>query len=826
MFLTLLVALSQAPQPAPPVILRDYLVISGLSRAGRTPVRQDTLELQIVRGQFKLPVVGGKLTSPTGQERTWQAAQAKEDGSFEHQALRGGYAFAKVTSETARVAMLEASGHNMVYVNGEPRMGDPYSTGYVHLPVQLKQGENTFLFAVGRGSLKAKLTAPPAKVFFDTGDPTLPDLVLGEEGKKWAAVPVINTGSQTLRGLYVRSIPKRGKVVYTPIPAIGPMSVRKVGFEIAAQPIESMANMDVNLEIVRAKGAKDGASPVAKVTLGIRKVWETHKRTFVSEIDGSVQYYALNPAQSVTNPNYTWSQATVPSPALVLSLHGASVEAIGQASAYSSKSWAHIVCPTNRRPFGFDWEDWGRLDALEVLKIAQRDLETDPTRVYLTGHSMGGHGTWNMGVTFPNEFAAIAPSAGWVSFFSYGGGVRQSVDDPVGAILQRASNPSDTLALTTNLKDRGVYILHGDADDNVPVSEARTMKQKLTDLGFPFGYHEQPKAGHWWENSDEAGAECVDWPEMFDLFAHTRLAGPNEVRDIDFATFDPTTSTSNGWADIVTQIEPLKLSRLQLRLDPTIRRITGVTQNVAFMWVGFGKMPNGTKVSAKIDGQDLQFTTWAGGYASLIRENGKWRRATIEDTPGKNAVVGGLFKRAFDNKFILVYGTVGNAEENAWAKAKARFDAEQFWVRGNGSVPVLSDVEYAAILRYPDRNVILYGNADTNALWNAFLSHAPIKVRRGEIEIGARKLQGTGLSCQFLYPSQTKNMPMVGAVSGTGIEGMRLSDRMSYFTSGSAFPDVLVTSSKMLEQGLPGILAAGFFGNDWSVEKGDIAVRP
>ena len=108
-------------------------------------------------------------------------------------------------------------------------------------------------------------------------------------------------------------------------------------------------------------------------------------------------------------------------PGLVLTLHGAAVEAIGQAEAYAPKPGLHIVAPTNRRPYGFDWEDWGRLDALEVLDLAQRTLQTDPRRTYLTGHSMGGHGTWHLGVTFPDRFAAIAPSAGWISMMSYAG---------------------------------------------------------------------------------------------------------------------------------------------------------------------------------------------------------------------------------------------------------------------------------------------------------------------------------------------------------------------------------------------------------------------
>ena len=84
----------------------------------------------------------------------------------------------------------------------------------------------------------------------------------------------------------------------------------------------------------------------------------------------------------------------------------------GQARCYAPKSWGHVVAPTNRRRFGFDWEDWGRMDAMEVLEEAQARFGTDPRRTYLTGHSMGGHGTWNLGAHFPDRFAAIAPICG------------------------------------------------------------------------------------------------------------------------------------------------------------------------------------------------------------------------------------------------------------------------------------------------------------------------------------------------------------------------------------------------------------------------------
>jgi hypothetical protein len=48
---------------------------------------------------------------------------------------------------------------------------------------------------------------------------------------------------------------------------------------------------------------------------------------------------------------------------------------------------------------------------------------------------------------------------------------------------------------------------------------------------------------------------------------------------------------------------------------------------------------------------------------------------------------------------------------------------------------------------------------------------------------------------------------------------------MPYFVSGVHYPDVTVFRSSLYREGSKAVLAAGFFGNDWSVQRGDIAWR-
>lgn len=812
------VAQDEAPKPDP-FVLTEGLALPGVGYAGRSPVYYSPVVASLVDGSFKAPKPGVKVARTDGTQVEWRKVSADDKGWISEDNMA--YLFWTVESDIEQVVILRARGHSGVYVNGEPRGGDPYSYGYLRLPVRLLKGTNQFLFNTGRGRVQASLEATDRTLpYIHEQDFTLPNVVAGGSLDYVAGMVVVNPSKTAITVETGYSLGGRTHLSGAAIrvPALTSMKV-PVSFRVpeGLQP----GDHKVQLVLVAVGGQAENAellgSETHEMTVKVVEPLQPRNVTFRSRIDGSVQYYAVRPARVLPDAK--------DKPGIVLSLHGASVEARGQAGAYSSKSWCHIVCPTNRRPFGFDWEDWGRLDAFEVLSHAQSTLENDPTKVWLTGHSMGGHGTWTVGSHFPDKFAAIGPSAGWEDFWSYGGGASHPEELPVSEILTRAANPCRTLLRKHNYSQQGVYILHGDADDNVPVTQARKMRDVLKEFHTDLGYYEEPGAGHWWDRGHDGGADCLDWRPMFDMFSRRRLPRINEVQHVDFTTVCPEHSADCHWARIEMQDKQFAPSRVQIELFPNRGVLEGETENVVRMSLRVeGVASEREAVTIKLDKTEMTVPWPVGGRVHLGMADGAW---TVIDEPAadlKGPHRYGWFKNAFNRQFVYVYGASGTDAETSANLAKARYDAETWMYRGNGGFEIISDKDFVPAA-YDHRNVILVGNATNNSAWDKVLKDCPLRVDAGKVVIGTQVVEGDGLAMLFTYPRAGSNFASVGVIAGTGVEGIKLTEKLGYFVSGASFPDFILYSPEMLQNGTAGVVAAGFLGEDWSLERGDVAWR-
>ncbi|MBA4312862.1 MAG: alpha/beta hydrolase [Chlorobiaceae bacterium] len=791
-----------------------------------TIIAPNPVEANLALGNWNVPKEGKSVTFANGERHKWSAIIADSTGWFEDSVLTGCYLYFLVEMKKRSVMLLEAMGNEMVYINGVPRSGNAYGLKdnwepwepnfqYSLLPVMLEKGKNDFLFRCQRGRFKAKIYPPKKQVMFNTRDITIPDFIIGEKIGMYGAIVIINSSQEILQNLSIQSVIENGKQTELTAPIIQPQSVRKTGFYLNGDGIKNKRTTNVHLKLVRKIKDKIEILDTAIIPFRVVNSLDNHKETFISEIDGSVQYYGINPASDTCREK---------SQTLFLSLHGASVEAINQSGSYYPKTWGHIIAPTNRRPYGFNWEGWGRIDALEVLDIVKKKFKIDENRIYLTGHSMGGHGVWHIGSLYPDQFAAIGPSAGWISFWTYRFRGQNYLDTTdIRRMIRRATTPSETFQHVENYKQLGAYILHGSEDDNVYPEQSRMMVDELNKHNYKdFIYHEQKDVGHWWDLSDEPGVDCVDWAPMFDFFARHSRPEKEHIREINFTTSNPGVSAKNNWVMIDAQLEQLKMSSISVRFDPGVQRFAGITNNAARIAFDLDIFKMKDSVIIELDSQKVGKIPIAHNQQQIWLENkfGKWQTCS-EPTPNvKNSNRYGTLKETFRNRVIFVYGTHGSDEENKWAFNKARYDAEKFWYQGNGSIDIYADIDFNSS-KYPDCNIILYGNRNTNTAWKKLLDDSPVQVGNNFVTVGGKKIKGNQLGCIFVRPRKGTEKASVAVITGSGLVGMKLTTRIPYMNPGIGLPDFTLFNPQLITDGEKGIVGTGFFGLDWSVENGE-----
>jgi predicted peptidase len=112
-------------------------------------------------------------------------------------------------------------------------------------------------------------------------------------------------------------------------------------------------------------------------------------------------------------------------------------------------------------------EVWSNEKLLALLEHAQQTLRVDEHRIYLTGISMGGFGTWSLALERPEKFAAVIPICGGA--------------DTLAIILARLgyATPEKLAALKT----LPIWAFHGGKDPAVPVGESERAVEALKQCG-------------------------------------------------------------------------------------------------------------------------------------------------------------------------------------------------------------------------------------------------------------------------------------------------------------------------------------------------------
>ncbi len=145
----------------------------------------------------------------------------------------------------------------------------------------------------------------------------------------------------------------------------------------------------------------------------------------------------------------------------------------------SESFWSSMKVDRSKTPmvFGFDYSRPSNvplISSIEVVKKIIKEEHVDKGRVYVTGLSMGGMGTFEAVYKYPKLFAAALPICGGGDFEKYDKRVKKTL----------------------------FWVFHGDTDKAVDVKNSRDMVEKLKLIGAKVKYSEYPGVGHnSWDNA-------------------------------------------------------------------------------------------------------------------------------------------------------------------------------------------------------------------------------------------------------------------------------------------------------------------------------------
>jgi predicted peptidase len=214
---------------------------------------------------------------------------------------------------------------------------------------------------------------------------------------------------------------------------------------------------------------------------------------------------------------------------LIVFLHGSGergydpqrLTSIGLPQILQERSDVPFVVVSPQLPPGDGWNDKG-----EMIAALSDELEMqyaiDPQRVYLTGFSLGGFGTWALGLNSPHRFAALAPVAG---------GWEKSSDAVPANICDLATKP--------------IWVFHGAQDEIVKPAQSEVLVEALRACGSEVRYTLFPKATH-----AAGGVLPYRDSELYDWLLQQSLAGQAPIESsespIDLATPEITNTPLPG----------------------------------------------------------------------------------------------------------------------------------------------------------------------------------------------------------------------------------------------------------------------------------------
>jgi dienelactone hydrolase len=454
----------------------------------------------------------------------------------------------------------------------------------------------------------------------------------------------------------------------------------------------------------------------------------------------------------------------------------------------------------------------GDSDVLRCLAEAKKALSVDEDRVYLTGDSMGGWGTWNVSTRHPDLFAAIAPVFGGVDYHS------QMSEEQLAAL-----NPSERFwadkdsswSMADSLVNMPIYVHHGDRDAAVNVEWSRYGVRMLQRWGYDIRYQEYPGKVHEALGPGGNGDLSRAW-----FLEHRRNANPPKVR-IRSAELR---NASAYWVRVRQAASPLEFMVVDAEVvDRNVIRID--TQNVIHMEL--------TPKAPLVDLDRPMTVVWNGVKHQFqahpyILSTPDYRAAKLHKTPQ----LPGGGQDFFVTPFAVVIGTTSKDPEfRSLVRTRAQFFADS-WSRWQKFPPRVfddKDMKDEDIAKY---SLLLFGGPAENAVSAKLAGKLPVRVTKDAIRIDGKEFAVRDALLQMLYPNPRNPGRYVWLFTATSTQGMFHADPNVYNVGDWDYSivDGRIPARGVTASGQRLAVVSGMFDHNWRYSEalaieGDAEIR-
>lgn len=538
---------------------------------------------------------------------------------------------------------------------------------------------------------------------------------------------------------------------------------------------------------------------------------------YQSAVDDSIQPYAISlPAKFGKEPEKSWPLH------LVLHGRGDMMNEVNFIRAHDGKppaadnDWIQLdVFGRTNNAYRFA----GEADVFEALADVKRRYRIDDRRIVLHGFSMGGAGSWHLGLHYPSLWCAVGPGAGFVDFYKY-----QKVEARLPFYQDLALSIYNPVDYALNAFNVPICTYGGENDPQLVAST------EMVDLAKPLGISIKLLIGPGMEHDFHPESKKEFMAFLLDRQKAGRTVYPG-TRKIKFTTRTLKYNTCE-WATIEEMILPYRETLVEGEVDEKAGVLRLKTRNVAVLQLG-----RDLAERVDLDGDLLPLSGAAGGllpgvYYELTGSH--WSVMNYDSSLAfpKNADMRkrhnlqGPIDDAFMQPFVCVRatGTPWNEAHAAWANwTLTRFSGE-FDKYLRGKVPIVDDTDVTNEMML-EKNLILFGDPGSNSALSKIVARLPVRWTKTSIEVNGEKYDPATHGVSLIYPNPMSPRRYVVVNSGHTIHA-------ADFTRSNAwlFPrlgDIAVQKFEKLEAGgyKETVEWADFFNSSWRLPSG-LAPKP